>query len=101
MIKVIVAGAAGRMGARLVSLLKESAALTLVGAVESKGHLTVGEDAGEVAGARHIGLVIPGVLSARLATGGGLVEFFPPRPAPHAPPAPGPQPRPAVRQTAL
>jgi len=49
MIKVIVAGAAGRMGARLVSLLKESAALTLVGAVESKGHLTVGEDAGEVA----------------------------------------------------
>ncbi|TLY23794.1 MAG: 4-hydroxy-tetrahydrodipicolinate reductase, partial [Nitrospirae bacterium] len=50
MIKVIVAGAAGRMGGRLVSLLKDSAALTLTGAVESKGHISIGEDAGEIAG---------------------------------------------------
>ncbi|MFM7842390.1 MAG: hypothetical protein ACKO9T_11010, partial [Nitrospira sp.] len=50
MIKVIVAGTAGRMGSRLVALMKESAALTLGAAVEKKGHAAVGGDAGELAG---------------------------------------------------
>jgi 4-hydroxy-tetrahydrodipicolinate reductase len=50
MIKVVVTGAAGRMGSRLVSLVKDSAFLTLAGAVEGKGHHAVGEDSGEVAG---------------------------------------------------
>ena len=78
MIKVIVAGAAGRMGARLVSLLKESAALTLVGAVESKGHLTVGEDAGEVAGCGQIGVVIRDDLSAAMERGEVVMDFSTP-----------------------
>ncbi|TLY40061.1 MAG: 4-hydroxy-tetrahydrodipicolinate reductase [Nitrospirae bacterium] len=78
MIKVIVAGAAGRMGARLVSLLKESAALTLVGAVESKGHLTVGEDVGEVAGCGHIGIVIRDDLSAAMERGEVVIDFSTP-----------------------
>src|SRR3989454_12237731 len=85
MIKVIVAGAAGRMGARLVSLLKESAALTLVGAVESKGHLTVGEDAGEVAGGGPNRTGIWGGVSPPLGTGGGGVRFFAPQAAPQRP----------------
>lgn len=37
MIKVVVTGAAGRMGSRLVSLVKDSAFLTLAGAVEGRG----------------------------------------------------------------
>ncbi|MGH7258173.1 MAG: 4-hydroxy-tetrahydrodipicolinate reductase, partial [Nitrospiraceae bacterium] len=43
MIKVIITGAGGRMGCRLISLVKESTSLSLSGAVESKGHRAVGE----------------------------------------------------------
>jgi 4-hydroxy-tetrahydrodipicolinate reductase len=50
MINVIVAGAAGRMGCRLVALIKESTTLTLAGAIEEKRHHAVGTDAGETAG---------------------------------------------------
>ena len=49
-IQVIVTGAGGRMGGRIISLLKESSALTLVGAVERTDHPALGRDAGEVAG---------------------------------------------------
>jgi 4-hydroxy-tetrahydrodipicolinate reductase len=49
MINVIVAGAAGRMGSRLVALIKESTALTLAGAIEGKAHQAGGQDAGEAA----------------------------------------------------
>ena len=45
MINVIVAGAAGRMGCRLVALIKDSTTLTLAGAIEGKGHPAVGDDA--------------------------------------------------------
>ena len=38
MIKVVVAGAAGRMGGRLVALVRDSTALTLAGAIEIAGH---------------------------------------------------------------
>jgi 4-hydroxy-tetrahydrodipicolinate reductase len=75
MIKVIVMGAAGRMGARLVALLKESAALSLVGAVEEKGHGSVGEDAGEVAGAGRIGVAISDDLSAIIERGEVIIDF--------------------------
>jgi 4-hydroxy-tetrahydrodipicolinate reductase len=78
MIKVIVAGAAGRMGGRLVSLLKESAAMTLAGAVESKGHLSVGEDAGEPAGCGQAGVVIRDDLSSVLDRGEVIVDFSAP-----------------------
>ncbi len=49
-IQVIVTGAGGRMGGRIISLLKESSALMLVGAVERPDHSALGRDAGEVAG---------------------------------------------------
>lgn len=78
MIKVIVTGAAGRMGGRLVSLLKESAALTLVGAIEGKGHVSVGEDAGEVAGCGQVGVLIRDDLSAVMDRGEVVIDFTAP-----------------------
>jgi len=48
--QVIVTGAGGRMGGRIISLLKESSALMLTGAVERSDHPALGRDAGEVAG---------------------------------------------------
>jgi 4-hydroxy-tetrahydrodipicolinate reductase len=78
MIKVVVAGAAGRMGGRLVALLKESAALTLIGALESKGHVSVGEDAGEAAGCGQVGVRIRDDLSALLERGEVVIDFSSP-----------------------
>lgn len=78
MIKVIVAGAAGRMGGRLVCLLKESAALTLAGAIESKGHVSIGEDAGEVAGCGHTGVLIRDDFAAVMERGEVVIDFSAP-----------------------
>jgi 4-hydroxy-tetrahydrodipicolinate reductase len=78
MIKVIVAGAAGRMGGRLVALLQESAALMLAGAVEGKGHVSVGEDAGDIAGCGQTGVPIGDDLSAIIDRGEVIVDFSTP-----------------------
>ncbi len=78
MIKVIVAGCAGRMGSRLVALIKESTALTLIGAIEGKGHVAVGEDAGELAGCGTLGLKVSDDLSALLDRGEVVIDFSAP-----------------------
>ncbi|MDR4471783.1 MAG: 4-hydroxy-tetrahydrodipicolinate reductase [Nitrospira sp.] len=78
MIKVVVTGAAGRMGSRLVSLVKDSAFLTLAGAVESQGHHALGEDSGEVAGCGHIGVPIVEDLSSLMERGEVVVDFTTP-----------------------
>ena len=78
MIKVIVTGAAGRMGSRLISLIKDSAFLTLAGAVESNGHHAVGEDAGEIAGCGRTGIIIADDLSQLVERGEVVVDFTTP-----------------------
>lgn len=78
MIKVVVTGAAGRMGCRLVSLVRDSAFLTLAGAVESKGHHAVGEDSGEVAGCGRTGVLIADDLSRVIERGEVVVDFTTP-----------------------
>src|SRR5690348_2454553 len=78
MIKVIITGAAGRMGVRLVALTKESAALTLAGAVERKGHGSIGDDAGEAAGCSHTGIRITEDLSALLPLAEVVIDFSTP-----------------------
>src|SRR5262249_31975320 len=78
MIKVIIAGAAGRMGTRLVALLKESTTLTLAGAIEGKGHQALGEDAGEIAGCGKTGIRITEDLTALLKEGEVVIDFSAP-----------------------
>lgn len=73
--KAIIAGAAGRMGCRLISLIKSSDSFSLAGAVESKGHPSIGQDAGEVAGCGKIDVRIGDDLSALLALGQVVVDF--------------------------
>jgi len=75
MTKVIVAGAAGRMGSRLVALIKDSNILTLAGAVEGKGHHALGTDAGEAAGAGKIGVSITDDLPGLLGLGEVVIDF--------------------------
>jgi 4-hydroxy-tetrahydrodipicolinate reductase len=78
MINVIVAGAAGRMGCRLIALIKDSTVITLAGALESKGHHALGDDAGESAGGGHVGLPITDDVTALLDGGEVVVDFSAP-----------------------
>jgi 4-hydroxy-tetrahydrodipicolinate reductase len=48
--KLVVIGAAGRMGRRIIALATESGRFDIVGAVENEGHPEIGEDAGLTAG---------------------------------------------------
>ncbi len=58
MARLIVAGAAGRMGRMLTSLIVQQPSHILVGAVEAKGVKAVGADAGEIAGVGALGVRI-------------------------------------------
>jgi 4-hydroxy-tetrahydrodipicolinate reductase len=58
MAKLIVSGAAGRMGRLLVSMIAADSQHTLVGALEAEAAGVVGRDAGEVAGVGRLGVAI-------------------------------------------
>ena len=57
-IKVIVFGAAGRMGRRIVSLAVESGHFDIVGAVETANHPDIGKDIGILAMSEPIGVIL-------------------------------------------
>lgn len=57
-------GAAGRMGRRLVALAAADPELSLVAAVDSPGHTQLGEDAGQIAGVRSLGIPLLASLDA-------------------------------------
>jgi 4-hydroxy-tetrahydrodipicolinate reductase len=75
MADVVVAGAAGRMGNRLVALLQGESELRLVGALEAPGHPALGRDAGEVAGVGRLAVPITADAEAALGKDRILVEF--------------------------
>ncbi len=54
--KLIIVGAGGRMGKRIVCLAAECGRFDIIGAVEAKGHPDTGKDAGLLAGAGEIGV---------------------------------------------
>jgi 4-hydroxy-tetrahydrodipicolinate reductase len=75
MAEVVVAGAAGRMGSRLVALLREDPELRLVAAVEAPGHPALGRDAGESAGVGRLSVPITADVEAALGRDRILIEF--------------------------
>lgn len=83
MIKAVVAGAAGRMGKRLVALLHESPDFTVVGAFERAGHPQVGQDAGQVAGVGSLGVLIGDAAGKVLRDAQVLLDFTAPAAAMH------------------
>ncbi|MFH0957081.1 MAG: 4-hydroxy-tetrahydrodipicolinate reductase [Pseudomonadota bacterium] len=56
MFKVLVSGAAGRMGRRIIALAHENDSIEISGALEAPGNPSIGQDAGELAGVGHIGV---------------------------------------------
>jgi len=62
--KLIVVGAAGRMGKRILSLAVESGDFDIIAAVEKKGHPDIGKDAGLVAAAGPINVRLDSIYPA-------------------------------------
>ncbi len=58
MVKCVVIGAAGRMGARIIYIIHQTEGVQLTGAVELKEHPLVGADAGEPSGIGRINIPI-------------------------------------------
>jgi 4-hydroxy-tetrahydrodipicolinate reductase len=75
---VVVAGAAGRMGSRLVACLADASDLRLVAALEAPGHPALGRDAGEVAGVGRLGVMVSSDAPDALRAGRILIEFTTP-----------------------
>src|SRR6266481_4045707 len=75
MADVVIAGAAGRMGCRLVALVQEDKELRLVAALEAPGHPSLLHDAGEVAAIGKIGVPITADPEGALGRDRILIEF--------------------------
>jgi 4-hydroxy-tetrahydrodipicolinate reductase len=76
--EVVVAGAAGRMGSRIVACLGEAPDLRLAAALEAPGHPALGRDAGEAAGVGRLGVALGSDAAAVLTRDRILIEFSTP-----------------------
>ena len=72
--KLVIAGAGGRMGRTLIEMALASADLELVAAVEAPGSPVIGKDAGELVG-RHCGVKIASTFAGAVAKGDCLIDF--------------------------
>jgi 4-hydroxy-tetrahydrodipicolinate reductase len=73
--RLIVAGAGGRMGRTLVKAITEIDGVTLVGAVDAPGSAVIGRDAGELAGVGANGVRVATDVEPLLANADGLIDF--------------------------
>jgi 4-hydroxy-tetrahydrodipicolinate reductase len=75
MIKAIVTGAGGRMGGRIISLIAADQDIQVVGALEQKGHASVGRDMGDGLGIGKTGVMIEEDLTACIKKGDVVIDF--------------------------
>jgi len=74
-VAIVVCGAAGRMGRRIVALATENPGARVVGAVETAACRDLGADAGELAGVGRIGVEITADLAATASPNAVIVDF--------------------------
>lgn len=73
--RIVVAGAGGRMGRTLVRSVVETSGLTLAGATEEPSSRFIGHDAGELCGSGKVGVVISADMASALANADGVIDF--------------------------
>ncbi|MDP2276686.1 MAG: 4-hydroxy-tetrahydrodipicolinate reductase [Nitrospirota bacterium] len=78
MIKIAVAGAAGRMGSRITALSKEYPELRLTGAFEKKGHSAAGKDIGTITGIGETGVKLSDSLGNIIDNADVIIDFTSP-----------------------
>jgi 4-hydroxy-tetrahydrodipicolinate reductase len=74
MIRVIVAGAAGRMGSQLIRAVRDAEGVELVGATERPGAAAIGLDAGLAAGLGMLEVQVQDSLDRAIEKAGGKVD---------------------------
>jgi 4-hydroxy-tetrahydrodipicolinate reductase len=79
MIRAIVAGAAGRMGGRIIHMIRQSNDVELAAAFERPDHPSVGSDAGQVAGLGNLGIKVAGSLKEVIGFGDVVIDFTAPQ----------------------
>lgn len=75
MIRIAVAGAAGRMGSRIAALSHEYSDLRLVGAFERKGHKDVGKDIGPLIGLGDMDMRIADSIESVIDSADVIISF--------------------------
>jgi len=78
MIRLIVCGAGGRMGKRIVACALQEKGFEIVGANEKVRHPDIERDAGEAAGEKRIGVAITASLDSIIKKGDLVVDFSAP-----------------------
>jgi 4-hydroxy-tetrahydrodipicolinate reductase len=73
--RLIVAGAGGRMGRTLIHAIAATKGLVLAGAADAPGAAVIGRDAGELAGLGKNGVTVGADVESLLATADGLLDF--------------------------
>jgi 4-hydroxy-tetrahydrodipicolinate reductase len=77
-LRILVTGAAGRMGRTLIRAIAEGKGLALAGAVERMGITDFGEDAGLLAGLKPLGIKVAGEAAALVTKADAIVDFSTP-----------------------
>ncbi len=75
MIRIAVAGAAGRMGSRITALSKEYEEIQLTAAFERKGHQAAGKDIGPIVGIGETGVKLADSLESVIDSADVIVSF--------------------------
>ncbi|MHB2166586.1 4-hydroxy-tetrahydrodipicolinate reductase [Alsobacter sp. R-9] len=76
--RLVVVGAAGRMGRMLIKTIHETSGATLAGAIEQKGSIALGQDAGLLAGIGATGVLITDDPLPVFAQAHGVLDFTAP-----------------------
>jgi 4-hydroxy-tetrahydrodipicolinate reductase len=76
--RLVVVGAAGRMGRTIVRLIEETEGAELSGALEQAGSTALGEDAGIIAGCQHRGVRITDDALPLVVDAHGIIDFSTP-----------------------
>jgi 4-hydroxy-tetrahydrodipicolinate reductase len=79
MIRVVVSGAAGRMGRQVIAAIGEYDDMAVSGALEAPGHPALGRDAGGFAGQPDSGIIITDDIEAAFDDADVVVDFSGPR----------------------
>jgi 4-hydroxy-tetrahydrodipicolinate reductase len=77
-LKIAVAGAAGRMGRALIRAALSSPGIALAGGFERAGHEAIGKDLGPLAGLDGLGLAVEASAEPVLRRAGALIDFTAP-----------------------
>jgi 4-hydroxy-tetrahydrodipicolinate reductase len=73
--RVVIAGAGGRMGRTLIHAIAATKGVSLAGAVDAPGSAVIGRDAGELAGLGLNGVKVTSDVAPLLKQADGLIEF--------------------------